>query len=243
MLLFRRGRGIPAREGLIVLRKKVAMFTGKKFALLLCAALAVFLASCQGVRPTPAPSPTQTTFNRTEPPWPSDEPDDPIWEVDRATGTVFKLTDAQRALYDEYAQSLDIGLFRDVSPIDIAQVYIECGVEGKWEAEFNLYHPDGMPYTKDEYYQQHVTDMLNQDPRTRRLHANINFPYLNDGVFDDYGNGKGHILFETPTPPDITVEGSTLGPPTKIAMIFQQNSDGIWLLAKLNPFMTPGSPE
>ncbi|MCL2351288.1 MAG: hypothetical protein FWC55_02020 [Firmicutes bacterium] len=232
------------------MRKIIARMLKVSAPIIICAALALFSASCgnnpgpsaansasNAVNPAPTAAPPSPTAELTDPPWPTGEVQNDVWKKLNAGGTAFKLTDAQQALFDEYTKNLDIGIFKDANPVDVAQVYIECGIEGKWEAEYNLYDPNGVFQTKDEYHRAFVADMNNADIRTRRSLADLMFPYLNDGRFIDDGNNLGHILFDSPAETDASQgESATLGPLIKKIFRFSKNGDGIWLLATQNPY-------
>jgi hypothetical protein len=115
------------------------------------------------------------------------------------TRTRFTLTDSQQALFNSYSKdfNFDISLFKGASAIDVAQVFIECGIEGLWEGEYNLYYFKSRQVAKADFKAEFEKDLTTLDIRTRRDQANIVFPNLKDGTFVDAGDGSGYIEFDS----------------------------------------------
>jgi hypothetical protein len=139
----------------------------------------------------------------------------------------FVLTERQRTLFEAYAKDLkfDVNVFENADPIDVAQVFIECGVVGYWLGEYNLFNFEGAdsPLTKTEAQKQSEADIAKLPLQSRRDQANIVFAYLNNGKFTDNGDGSGFIEY-----PEINVEDGTVGT-RKINL--RQNEKGIWLIS------------
>jgi len=189
----------------------------KKFLVLAC--LFLFFTACGSGNAETQPSPDPTEYsqqNENEPPVPTnhedEEPQEPPSQQEVVFPTdefedpfegfidpdnLFELTSEQQALFDEYTRdfNFDISIFRGVDPIDVAHVFIECGINGLWEGEYYLYYFESEPLTKQELYDEFEHDMRTEDIRTRRSVANITFPNLNDGTFVDLGDGFGYIEF------------------------------------------------
>jgi len=174
----------------------------KKF-LILMGCLAIFLCGCGGnVKPTPSPTPTVTTIAESEihqtpviiPTGPYDNPYAPL-----GVKTKFTLTDAQQKLFNAYSKdfNFDISIFKGVAPIDVAQVFVECGLEGLWEGEYNLYYFDTRKVAKAQYKAESEQDTATNDIRTRRDQADITLSKLKDGKFVDEGNSSGYIEFDS----------------------------------------------
>jgi len=164
--------------------------------------LAFFLSACGGAL---GPPPPVSTSSPTAPPteevhqeavvFPTGDYDNPIPDI----GTKFTLTAAQQALFDTYSKdfNFDISVFKGAAPVDVAQVYIECGNEGLWEGEYNLFYLGAAKITKAQYKAGDEQDLSTRDIRTRRDYANLVFPMLNDGKFTDNGDGSGYIEFDS----------------------------------------------
>ena len=110
---------------------------------------------------------------------------------------LFELTNEQQALFEEYSRdfNFDISIFQGVDPIDVAQVFIECGINGLWEGEYYLSYFEFGTVSKEAFHREFLHDVATQDIRMRRSVANISFPNLNDGTFFDLGGGSGYIEF------------------------------------------------
>jgi len=114
------------------------------------------------------------------------------------TVTEFTLTSAQQALYEAYIKdwNFDVSIFKGADPIDVGQVFIQCGLSGYWEGEWNLFHPERLyDNTREQYKAAHDFDESMYDIRTRKYFADVTLPFLKDGVFVDTGDGSGHIQF------------------------------------------------
>ena len=114
-------------------------------------------------------------------------------------GTKFTLTDKQQSLFDTYSKNFnfDVSVFKGADPIDVAQVFIECGCEGLWEGEYNLYYFAAKKVSKAQYKAEFDSDMNTRDIRTRRDYANILFDKMKDGKFIDEGDDSGYVEFDS----------------------------------------------
>ncbi|MDR2649530.1 MAG: hypothetical protein LBB94_07425 [Clostridiales bacterium] len=161
--------------------------------------------------------------------FPSGEYENPFGDA----GTRFTLTAAQQALFDSYSKdfNFDISLFKDASPVDVAQVFVECGIEGLWEGEYNLYYFETRRVAKADYKADFEKDLSTLDIRTRRDQANLVFPYLKDGVFVEESDGSGYIEFESM---EQTSDYETLYKvKTKMNL---KKVDGVWKIDQNNMF-------
>jgi len=139
---------------------------------------------------------------------------------------IFELTNEQHALFEEYSRdfNFDISIFQGVNPVDVAQVFIECGINGLWEGEYNLFYFEFDYISKEEFYRGFVHDMATQDIRMRRSLANISFPNLNDGTFVDLGNGSGYIEFLS-----VDAEFGQVHYETMLRL-YMRHVDDVWLI-------------
>jgi len=197
----------------------------KRFLVLAC--LFLFLTACGGsANPNPTDTlpyqdgnpDTQQGVNSAQEPlaqqdvvFPTGEFDDPF-ETFIDPDNLFELTDEQQALFDEYSRdfNFDISVFQGVDPVDVAQVFIECGINGLWEGEYNLFYFEFNPLSKEEFFIAFEHDMSTTDLRTRRSMANVSFRNLNDGTFVDLGDGSGYIEFHSVDSDMVNVFEATL---------------------------------
>ena len=198
----------------------------KRF-LFLIGFLVMLLSACAGSAKNPPP--------HQEPvPWPTGPWDNPFPQI-KGQETKFTLTDTQQALFDAYSKdfNFDISLLKGVSPMDVAHVFIECGIEGYWEGEYNLFYFDTKTVAKEEYKSEYEQDIATRDLRSRRAYADILLPFLKDGTFIDDGNGSGHIEFNSY---ENTADYEGLAA-VKSKMHFKQ-VNGIWMIDQNNMFDT-----
>ena len=210
----------------------------KRF-IVLTGCLIVFLSACGG-NPGPIPTPpaavtptaaaTDEDVHQEPVVFPTG-PYDNLFPQPEGQNTVFTLTDTQQALFDAYSKNFnfDISIFKNTDPIDIAQVFIECGIEGLWEGEYNMCV--NWPISKAEYRDEALADVAANDIRTRRDKANYVFPYLKDGTFVDGGNGLGYIEFNSY---DSSSNYSTVY--AVKAKLHLQQVNGIWMIDQTNFF-------
>ena len=213
-----------------------------KKTILSAACILFFLCACNGtnnpdITPTPTvditPTHAVSTIDETEvkqeivifPSGPIDP--DPFPDI----GLAFSLTDTQQALYDKYTKdfNFDISVFAGAHPINAAQVFIECGINGLWEGEYYLLYFDAKHISKAEYKKINDDDLATRDIRTRRGFANYMFSSLKDGTFIEKGDGSGYIEFNSVESDHIDVYEVTL------RMNLNQ-VDGIWKINYHNPF-------
>jgi len=211
----------------------------KKFLVIAC--LFLFLTACGGnADPSPEPTdyvlqdddetaetPHQGEVGQQEVVFPTGEFDDPF-EPFVDPDNLFELTDEQQALFDEYTRdfNFDVSIFQGVDPIDVAQVFFECGINGLWEGEYYLYYFEFEPLTKEELRIEAEHDIEIRDLRSRRSMADALFPNLNDGTFIDLGDGSGYIEF-------LSVHSDMIYVFEAMMRLHMRNVDDVW---KINQF-------
>ncbi|MDR3240272.1 MAG: hypothetical protein LBT44_09330 [Clostridiales bacterium] len=190
------------------------------------------LAACSG-KPSPSPPPSPDPVQEAVI-MPSGDYENPFIPPEGFEGK-FSLTEQQQQLFDEYSKDFrfDVSAFKDASPVDIAQVFIQCGIEGYWEGEYNLYSFESTDavISKEDFKKESDEDMLLTDLRTRSDYANIAFAGLKDGKFADNGDSTGWIEF---TAYETSFEDTALISIEK-KMHFHLNDEGIWLV-RFHPF-------
>ena len=139
-------------------------------------------------------------------------------------GMRFTLTPKQQTLYDAYIKdfNFNISIFEGVPPIDVAHVFIECGINGLWEGEYNLFYFETKHITKASYKAEFDDDMSKRDIRTRRDMSNLMHSRIKEGTFVDEGNGSGYIEYLTLISPDY------IGLYEVMAKMNFHEEDGVW---------------
>ena len=193
--------------------------------------LIILMAACGGGSSdesvvTPMPAVTEGPIE--DLPYPTGDFDDPYIMVT----TEFTLSEKQIELYEKYTENLDISIFENVDPVDTAHVWIECGIMGKWECEYNLYSQAGLYVTKEEWQKMNYEDMEKLDIRSRRSMANIMFPFLQEGSFVETGPGIGRLEFESPM---MGMEGQYASGAVQDNEMWFVKENGIWMV-KFHPF-------
>ena len=210
----------------------------KEFLVLAC--LFLFLTACGGSSNPSDNSPYQppngensaslNPVENSEPPrqqevvFPTGELDDPFEEfID--PDNLFELTNEQQALFDEYSRdfNFDISVFQGVDPIDVAQVFVECGVNGLWEGEYNLFYFETNPISIEEFHSAAMHDIETIDLRTRRSMANVTFRNLYDGTFVDQGDGFGYIEF-------LSVDSNFVVVVDAMLRLHMRQVDDVWMI-------------
>jgi len=201
----------------------------KRF-LLLIGCLSILLSACgSNILQNQSPPPHQEAVV-----WPTGDYVNPFPQVE-GKQTKFTLTDAQQALFDAYSKnfSFDISVFKGAAPIDVAQVFIECGIEGYWEGEYNLFYFSDKKVTKVSYKAEYDKDVATRDLRTRRDFADIMMPYLKDGEFIKEGADSGYIRFASyENTSDFT------GLVTVVYRTYLKQINGIWMMDQNRLFIT-----
>jgi hypothetical protein len=160
-------------------------------------------------------------------PWPTGEYVNDFPESD----TTFELDGTQMKLFEEYSRDFefDVNVLKGASPVDIAMVYIECGLHGYWLGEYNLWFFEEDVVAKESYRDENSEDISKRDIRSRREMADIVFANLSKGEFVDEGNGYGYIKF-------IYVNPYSEPPESETKLRMRQSSDDLWMVRHPNPF-------
>ena len=208
---------------------------------ILIGCLFIFLTACgSGKKPVPTPSPSPTVADISDIPHqepvqtPEGEYENPFPPIE-GKETVFTLNETQQALFDKYSKdyNFDISVFKGAAPMDVAHVYIECGIEGLWEGEYNLFYFESARLSKASFKAENDQDLATRDIRSRRDYANILLGTLKDGEFVDTGDESGYIRFETY---ENTSDYESLVA-VKSRMYFKK-VDGIWMIDQNRMFVT-----
>ncbi|MCL2564852.1 MAG: phage portal protein [Defluviitaleaceae bacterium] len=155
-------------------------------------------------------------------PVPPEEYRDIEWPI---SGFYFTLTDEEQAVYERFLAELSTDVFEGLSPISVAKISIEAGINGEWEAEFYSFSQDGLERTKDEWRQMHERDIVMFDIYTRRIQANWMFPFIDYAVVLERGN-MATLVFHAAPDPEVEPEFHFVDTITAFSLI--RNDRGIW---------------
>lgn len=189
--------------------------------------IAFAFTGCDSDTSTPGPAPAHTpalTADDVSWPEPLEEEFDPDEHYLAQEDMVpFRLSPEQERLFVEFSRSLDLEVFRDASPIDVAQVWVQNGLIGNIEAEFTMVYPASVTMTMEEYvYEAQQAGIV---PLNRRAYfAYAFFGAMADGTFVYEGEDSGYIEYET------AIE-------QLVGFYLQRNEDGIWMVWGLNPLV------
>ncbi len=108
---------------------------------------------------------------------------------------IFKLAENEKPLYTSFLTKLDMNVFSDVEPMTVAKIFIQLGIDDKWEACFAMYEKSNISMTIDEYKQMNEEQISSVDPLIRRAIANQAFGTLSQGEFVENVDGTGFIKY------------------------------------------------
>ncbi|MCL2853260.1 MAG: hypothetical protein FWE20_09555 [Defluviitaleaceae bacterium] len=147
-----------------------------------------------------------------------DHPEFPFY-IPETVG-VFELSEAERAYYDEYILTGDLSALEGIEPVSVLRVWIQAGIDGNLEHEFNLFHPDTLDGETLEAYLESNSPEFAGSPAIRQRWANVFFSHLEDGEFVvDADGSRGTLIFYTETE-------------ERISLSVRQNEAGIWLVER-----------
>ena len=141
------------------------------------------------------------------------------------SGFYFTLTDEEQAVYERFLVELSTDVFAGLSPISVAKISIQAGIDGEWEAEWYSHSPTGMGRTKEDAYAMHREDIELFSIDTRRSQANWAFPFIDYATVLERGNEVTLIFHAVPNP-DGDPEFYFVDTITPFTLI--RNDRGIW---------------
>ena len=152
-------------------------------------------------------------------------PDEPIPIEWPPSGFYFTLTDEERMVYERLITELSTDVYEGLSPISVAKVFIQAGIDGEWEAEFYSFSTEGLERTKEEWQMQHELDIQWFTIDSRRGLANWAFPFIDYAVVIDRGN-MATLVFHSVPEPEGTPEFHFVD--TLHVFTLVRNDRGIW---------------
>ncbi|MCL2674832.1 MAG: hypothetical protein FWE92_05825 [Defluviitaleaceae bacterium] len=133
----------------------------------------------------------------------------------------FELSAEERAIYEEYILTGDLSVLEGVNPVSVLKIWLQTGIDGRFEREFFLLHPDTVHgLTVYEYIPQPGTPIeFVGTVETRQRWADLYFSRIADGKTEIEGD-LAIVSFYTET-------GEHM--PHRLRL----NEDGIWLVELL----------
>jgi hypothetical protein len=185
----------------------------KRFALMLLFSV-LALTACAGQQPaddtpveTPTPTPTPAAV----------DPNNVSPNIASETIYKFNLFPIERTLYDSYVENNDLSVFKDVSLISIAKIFIQCGLDDNIDAEYALYHPDTTTHTLEEYIELNTTEGRAVALQDRLTFADIYFGNIDGAEVKHVTENTASVNFK-----------SQAG--ENVSLVFRKSDDGIWLM-------------
>ena len=167
-------------------------------------AFCVMLAACNSEgekvieEPNPSPAPIDVMVvqpsigpDTTPPQEPNPNNYPPAWYE-------FSLTDEENAVYEKLKTELTTDVFEGLSPISVAKIYVQCGVDAEWEAEYTCHSKIGLPVSKEDWHQQHIEDLAWSVVESRKDLAHWQFALIDDGEIKITGDEATIIYHSTP---------------------------------------------
>jgi len=173
--------------------------------------------------PAPQPHPGMTAPANIDPIQQTTPPDEPIPDLFPASGYYFTLSAEERYIYERFLVELDTSLFYGLSPISVAKIYVQAGIDGEWEAEFYAHNQASMEVTKQQFFENHIIDTEWSVLESRQSLANWVFPFLEDAEVLIDGDRALLVFYSVPEP-DFPVEYQDLLHVLNLIM----NDDGVW---------------
>jgi len=153
-------------------------------------------------------------------------PDEPIPDLFPPSGYYFTLTAEERAAYERLVAELSTDAFYGLSPISVAKIYIQAGIDGEWEAEFIAHNQESMRMTREDWQELHEVDQEWSVIESRQSLANWVFPFLDDAEVIIDGDRATLHFYSVPDPEELEFDPDFPGEPHVFNLI--RNDRGIW---------------
>ena len=140
--------------------------------------------------PVMVPTPTMTP-DTTPPDEPNPNNYPPAWHL-------FTLTDEENAVYERLKAELTTDVFEGLSPISVAKIYVQCGIDAEWEAEYICHSKIGLPVSLEDWHQQHIEDLAWSVIESRKDLADWQFALIDDSEVKINGDEAVIIYHSTP---------------------------------------------
>ncbi|MEH7885665.1 hypothetical protein V7654_15300 [Bacillus sp. JJ1609] len=125
-------------------------------------------------------------------------PDGTLTEMEQKAGeiiydtTAFQLTEAEKTAYNWFKLDHDFDSLKKLSPISIAKLYVQSGIDGDAETEYALYttRPEYVMWSKEEHIKFSDSDRTTAAQKLSALGG------IQDGKFVETSDFEGYISFE-----------------------------------------------
>lgn len=139
-----------------------------------------------------------------------------------ADEAVFEYTDEEIKAFEDFSDGFDKQVLKSLEPLSIAKLWVQAGIQGAWESEYELYAPSTVgDYSKQLQFNAHTADVIstenNPDSTPRKTAAAVMFADLPNAVFVEDSDAVGHLEF--------TANESE----EKVGLAFVKEND-VWLL-------------
>ena len=148
---------------------------------------------------------------------PVDDADPWIEMLPEASG-VFELTEYERAHYEGFIRAGDVSVLYGLEPVSVIRLSIQAAIDGNFEHEFLLFHPDtlGQITLEDHLPPPDAPPEFAGTPEFRQHMANLFFSQIDQGYFTQ-DNERASISFYTETGEAMTLHA-------------RQDEGGVWLV-------------
>lgn len=125
-------------------------------------------------------------------------PDGTMTEMEQKAGeiiydtTAFKLTEEEKTAYNWFKLDHDLDNLKNLTPISIAKLYVQAGMDGDAETEYALYttRPEYVMWSKEEHIK------ISENNRTTASQKLAALGGIQDGKFVETSDFEGYISFE-----------------------------------------------
>ncbi|MGA9225692.1 MAG: hypothetical protein WB217_05040 [Mesobacillus sp.] len=126
------------------------------------------------------------------------KPDGTMNEMEQKAGeilydtTAFQLTEEEKTAYNWFKLDHDLNNLKNISPISIAKLYVQAGIDGDAETEYALYttRPEYVMWSKEEHIKFSENDQTTASQMLAALGG------IQDGKFVKTSDFEGYISFE-----------------------------------------------
>ncbi|MDR2940483.1 MAG: hypothetical protein LBV08_09220 [Clostridiales bacterium] len=121
------------------------------------------------------------------------------------TQAIFEYTEEEIKAYEEFSKNYDKTVFMNMSPMSIAKIWLQYGIQVDWEADYAMYCEDeNLSITKQQFLDLNNKDIATEQsiegqgmqPLSRRDLALAAFSDLEKGEFIQDSDTEGHILYQ-----------------------------------------------
>jgi hypothetical protein len=125
----------------------------------------------------------------------------------------FELTESEQLIYSEIKKDLNENHIINLTPISIAKIYVQAGIDKNYDVQYALYtdRKEYIQWTKEE------DKKIPNSDRTTRDQAIKSFTNLDKGEFIQTSDFEGYIEYQSKDEPN-----------NKLGFRMIKDEDGIW---------------